>query len=389
MAGVPRIDHHALLVTRLGADGYGLFALVTIVAAYFSNLEMGFGTANVRFLAQARGAHDLDAERNVLATTLSVFLLATVVGGTGAILAAPSIAATFANGPPEVEGQAVGALRIGAVLLALSFLGSYAGTSLQALGHFGDVIRARLVFGTLSSVSAATIVLLDGDVKAVLLGQLAVLAAQLITLLICLAGRANVPLRPAFHAATARRMARYGISVLAAALAYQLLLQGPPSVLAAKGVTAQIAAYAVPALVFQQLVTLASSASIAFMPFASAARVDAERRFGGVRSNLRLTLLLLGPIAGVLATTSHTILESWIDPSFAEAADLPLALLGCASLALALSGPPADIVRGMGNPAWLIVFTGAASAIALSGAALLVDTHGQPEPRSVYYSALV
>ena len=56
-------------------------------------------------------------------------------------------------------------------------------------------------------------------------------------------------------------MAAFGIMILLAGLAYQGVLQGPPTVLAANATTSEVAAFAVPALIMQQLVTLATSSS--------------------------------------------------------------------------------------------------------------------------------
>lgn len=42
------------LIHHLGRSLYGVFALLTIMSAYLSNLELGFSHATVRFLARAR-----------------------------------------------------------------------------------------------------------------------------------------------------------------------------------------------------------------------------------------------------------------------------------------------------------------------------------------------
>ena len=62
------------MLHELGTAAYGVFALVTIVSGYLSNLEFGFGHALVRFLARAHGMEDRVQERRVLETSLAVFL---------------------------------------------------------------------------------------------------------------------------------------------------------------------------------------------------------------------------------------------------------------------------------------------------------------------------
>ncbi len=45
-----------IMIHHLGATRYGVFALISIMSAYLMNLEFGFGTATVRFLARAYAA---------------------------------------------------------------------------------------------------------------------------------------------------------------------------------------------------------------------------------------------------------------------------------------------------------------------------------------------
>src|SRR5687768_6159816 len=70
------------MLNRLGPSAYAVFALVTIMAAYLSNLELGFGHATVRFLARARAEGDEEAQAKILQTSLFVFAIA----GSGAAL---------------------------------------------------------------------------------------------------------------------------------------------------------------------------------------------------------------------------------------------------------------------------------------------------------------
>ena len=367
-----------LLIHELGRSFYGVFALITIMSAYLSNLELGFGAATVRFLARARGSGDDDEERRVLGTSFAVFLAAATVAGLLALAASAFVARHFVHGSAALHDEALAAIRIGAFILFVSLLSSFASSSLQALGRFRVVLGARAVFGTLASAGAVAAVLAGGSLSTVLAVQAAIAATLCVVVVTALARASTARLRPAVDRATLRSMAGFGGFVLAAGLAYQLLLQGPPSVLAGHAPTSEVAAFAVPATILQQLIVLASATSLGFRSFASAESADPDRtRLGAVfRANLRLTLLVMGPVTAYLVVFAHPLFATWIDDGFADDAAGAMRWLAVAALMVALSAPPADVARGLGRPAWVVCFTAAAAALAVGLSFVLVESGG-------------
>jgi O-antigen/teichoic acid export membrane protein len=114
------------------------------------------------------------------------------------------------------------------------------------------------------------------------------------------------------------------------------------------------------------------------MPFASAASIDPDRTHLAdvYRANLRLTLLVIGPVAVYFAIFAHPLLATWIDPHFAAQASSPLRFLGVAAVMLALSAAPADVARGLGSPRWVAAFTICAAVVAVGAAFALASAHG-------------
>src|SRR5439155_17678142 len=83
------------ILRGLGAAAYGIFALVSVVSAHLSNLELGFGHATVRYLARARAAGDRPGEQAILDTSLAVFLAGGIVAGSVLFTAARFLATSF------------------------------------------------------------------------------------------------------------------------------------------------------------------------------------------------------------------------------------------------------------------------------------------------------
>jgi O-antigen/teichoic acid export membrane protein len=365
------------LVHQLGAARYGIFAVITIVATYLSNLEIGFGQATLQFVARARAGGDADEERRVVNTGFAVFTTAGLTGTVIALLGSSFIADHFVHGDAR-GSEALDAIRIGVVTILGSLLSSFAMAALQGLGKFALPMHAKVIFGTLSSIGAVITVSVGGGLRAVLVVQLAVNIGQALMLLVGLARAMEGSLAPRVDGEAFRRMARYGVSVVLAGFAYQALIQGPPTILAGYATTDQVAAYAVPAIIMQQLVMLLASASYVFAPFASAQSIAADRiRLAEIfLANVRVTLLLAAPIAAYLGFLGKPVLSTWISSSFAENAIGPLRFLSVAALALAISSPSADVLRGLGKPSWVAAYTIGASLLALGGSFLLVHDHG-------------
>jgi O-antigen/teichoic acid export membrane protein len=355
------------LLHHLGSSAYAVFALMNLIIAYLSNLEFGFGHGTVRFLARARAQGDRQAEARIIGTSLVVFAVASTLGGLIVLFGAPVIVKDFAHFPASIEDEAVDAVRIGALVIAATFLMNFFTAALQAHGRFPVLIKSRLVFGTLLSLGAVIATAVFADIRAVLVAQALVAVSFATVLFIALVRTSDVSLKPSFHGRTFKVMGAFSLVVLATGLATQAMLQGPPTVLAGDAPSGELAVFAVPALILQQLVTLVGAASIGFLPFASgqSAREDTAHLSAVFNSHVRLTLLTMGPIAGFLIVFAYPLLEAWVGGSFASDAANPLRLLAGAALLVALSAPPADVARGLGKPGWALGYVLSAAAIGI------------------------
>jgi O-antigen/teichoic acid export membrane protein len=365
------------ILRGLGAAAYGIFALVSVVSAHLSNLELGFGHATVRYLARARAAGDRNGEQAILDTSLAVFLAGGIVAGSVLFAAATFLATSFFHVPAGLQPAAITAFRLGAVILFASFLGSFFSASLQALGRFDWLNGSRTVFGTAAALGAVATVARGGGLSAVFAVQTAVSLASCVVLGFAVVRLRRAGLRPRFDRGALREMAGFGFVLFLAGIAYQWMVNGPPVVLAARVSTAEIPSFSIPHMILQKLAMLVASASVVFFPFASAASADSDRaRLSAVfRSHLRLTFLVMAPIATYLAVFARPLLSAWVSPDFARTAAPCLQVLAFAALVLALSGPPADVARALGRPRWVLVYTTSVAVLGVGLSLLLVSSY--------------
>jgi O-antigen/teichoic acid export membrane protein len=235
-----------------------------------------------------------------------------------------------------------------------------------------------LVFGTVAAVSAVGAVAAGGGIDAVFLAQAGVACLSALTLGVAVTRSWRGGIFPKIAPRMLREMGPYAILAFIGGLGYQWMINGTPLVFAAHVDAAVIPTFSVPHMVLQKLTVLSTSASFAFFPFASATSTGADRSrlSAAFQSHLRLTILVVGPVAGYLAVFARTLLGAWVNPEFGLAAAPCLKLLVVAALLLAISGPPADIARAFGHPGWVLAYTSSVAVFGVGISVVAIPSYG-------------
>jgi O-antigen/teichoic acid export membrane protein len=366
------------LLLRLGSATYGVFAMISLASAYLSNLEFGFGYASVRFLARARAEGDREREHAVFGTSFAVFLAAGLAGNLLLMAAAPFLVQRFFVIPPVLQEAALGAFRIGSLILLASFLTTFFLSVLQAVGRFDWLNGARAASGTLSAGAAVSVVAAGGGLREVLWAQAVVRTASAVALAAAVSRISGKPLLPRVRWPMLKEMAAFSVVVFLGGLAYQGMINGPAVVLGARLPSAELPPFTVPQSVVQRLSVVMTSASLAFFPFASAASADPDRArlLAVFRSHVRLSIVVVGAATAYLVVFADVLLAAWISPEFARAAGPCLRLLALAALVLSLSSAPADVARALGHPRWVLVYTTLVAVVGVGLSLALVSSHG-------------
>ena len=367
-----------IVLKGLGNEPYGVFALVSLVSAHLSNLELGFGQATIRYLARAHGAGARREASEILNTSFAVFVAAAFVAGLSFWVGTPFLVDRVFAIPLALRSSAQIVFHLGAWILACSFLSTLFSAAMQALGAFAWLNGSRFVFGTLASLGSVWVVRQGGGLNQIFVLQTIIATSSCLVLGGLVSWERRELLIPLVSFARLKEMAGFSAIVFAAGLAYQLMINGPASVLAMWVPVGEIPRFSIPLAILQKMIMMMTAASAAFFPFAAAASLEKDRpRLADVfRSHLRLTALLFGPVVAFLCIFSFQLLRIWIGVDFAADATPPLRALAFAALALALSGPPADVARGLGHPRWVLAYTLAVAVAGLAFAWWWVPTAG-------------
>src|SRR5512132_3131401 len=107
-------------VSHLGTEAYGLWLLTASIATYFSILDLGYGGALVKYVAQYRAWRDRTAINEIASTLFFLFGLVGIASYLVAIGVALNVQHVFALDPAQVATARV-VLLIVSVQVAISF----------------------------------------------------------------------------------------------------------------------------------------------------------------------------------------------------------------------------------------------------------------------------
>ena len=358
------------ILGELGESAFGIWALATAVISYGTLLDLGIGSAIVKYVAEYQARGDLEAGRALVGTATLMFSMLAVVGlALGVALSTQITRFVDVGRVPGADASAV------LLLLSTSFALNLAATpttaTLRGLQRY-DITNALSVASALVTAALTVVVLRTGGglVEMVALTIPVSATTQLIGFVVVRRVEPELTLRwsPASREA-ARRLTGFGATLTVSQLA--MLLQKRSSEVI---VAAQLSAAAVaPLSLSRRLSDLPQIISDQFvkvlLPVASelhTARDPAALRRLYLAAT-RVTLGLMVPLALAVSWLAGDLLELWIGPSYRQHAEL-VALLVAASVALTSQWPAGAVFQGMGQ------FGAFAAASLVSGVVTVVLT---------------
>jgi O-antigen/teichoic acid export membrane protein len=352
-------------VAHLGASAYGLWILTGSITAYFSVLDLGYGGALVKFVAQYRARADYRALNEILSTVFVVFASFGALTYVVAILIAAYIDTFFHLTPDQVH--------VGRIVLLITSLNVAAGT---AFSVFGAVINGFQRFdlnnkvGTVSSVVTAAV---NVAVLAAGYGLVELVAATtLVRLLTYAVYRANAyRVFPGLHirigsfrTARLREVTTFSIYVLLIDWANKLNYSVDAIVVGAFLTTSAVAVWTVGQRLAEVVQRLTNQLNDVLFPSVvdhdSAARLDRLRAI--FVQGTRLSLATVIPMAGGLMLLAEPLVAAWVGPEFAGSV-VVLRLLALTVIVRIGTATAATLLKGAGEHR-LVAFATVAAAIA-------------------------
>jgi len=317
-------------VRGLGADAYGLLALVTALTGYLGLLEMGIAQAVVRYISYHRALGEGKTVVRIVLFALKWFVVVGVVGGLALFFSAGWLAHSVLHVPPQLWDSGVTVLRLAGLNFALGMLVSVGLAVPQGFLRYDIAGGLNGLFGTVAAVGPAVIVMLGHGVVAVTaFFVVANLCAVAVYIVIVVRLLRRLPMREATPWPSVRRRALRFAAVTALTRIHTVVAaQTNRLVVGVAEGTAAAAYYQIPNMLSTRTNELLSR--VAQVLFPTGAELLAREDDEGVRvlylRSSRLFFLLNLSVTLAICVFARPLLDYWIDVAFAEAGTVALAV---------------------------------------------------------------
>jgi O-antigen/teichoic acid export membrane protein len=310
-------------VSHLGPSAYGLFVLSTSVTTYFSMLDMGYGSAQVKFAAQYRAFRDVRAINEIASTLFFLFIGIAAISYLLAAVVAANIGSVLRLAPEDVSTATAVVLMV-SVYAALGLPFSVFGGVTNGFQRF--YLNNYISIATSLSVAAATYVVLSSGYGIVEL----VAATTTLRILSLFAYR-----RSAYRAfpllsirwrhvrvTRLREVTGFSVFLLMIEIAGKINFTSDTVVIGAFMGTAAVAVWAVGARLIAGVRSLSTVMSRFLFPMIvdSAVLGHTARLRTVLVQGTRLSLAVVIPLAFTLALLADVLILEWVGPGFEESA---------------------------------------------------------------------
>lgn len=367
------------VVSELGVEVYGLFALVTSLMGYFAFLDLGLGVATVKYISEFSGRRDDKAVQRIVATSIGAYLVLGAAGSACIALLSSFLVKHLLDLPLELTDLARASLYVAALGFLVNMPLSVFGSIPNALQRMDLTNRRSMLFGTASAAGTVVLLWLGYGLLAVLMLTAAASAVAAVSFAL-LARRLlpSVSFRPRLDGATLRLLAGFGSLKFANQVATQSVYHLDKFLVAALVSVSAVTYYAVPVTIAQRLAALVGNVSAAFLPAASELHGEGDRaRFEELYlRSTKLVAIIVLPIGSLLVVFSEPILRLWLGGQFAaESADV-LRVLAAAYVVNAFSTMPAIASDSVGRPRVTTAFSVASLALNVGLSVVLIPAFG-------------
>src|ERR1043166_377886 len=340
------------IISKIGIDRFGIWALLSILVGYFALLDFGIGVSFTRFITEAFTKGDGD-EINRIVNSGFVFYL---------LLALPvSLIAFFARGPifsllnidPIAYPDAVTAYYGTLVIFLLSTALSGFSSVLLGLQRIALVNKIAIVV-TIPNVVGTVVLLrsglkLDGLMWTSLVSSV---SGLLITFLYAKRNLASLRFNPfMFSSKTVKRLLGFGLKIQFAKFSDLITFQADKTIVSSFSGITVVGFYQIGSQIVWRIRDLPLLLLSSLLPAASELHTlnDRKKLLEMYARGTKYLAVVSIPLMFFLAATAHMIMRAWVGPGYDMSANISQILIA-GYLCNVLVGVGAAAAAGMNQP---------------------------------------
>ncbi|SDB43974.1 flippase [Belnapia rosea] len=366
-----------VLIHQLGLDRWGLFTLALAMVGVFGVFDFGVGQALTRAISERIGTGRGGDAAALVEAALGTLLGISLVVAIGLWFFVPVLVDRLLQVPPELRGQAIGAMRVLAAAAPLVVLNAALWGVLAAYQRFRAANLVTIPVNLFYYLGPVLVLLVWDSLIGVMLALVACRLANTLSYLWLIR-----PLVPGLglrwpRIALVAPLLRLGGWMTFSGLLTQALLYADRFLIGALLSLSAVAFYATPLDLVLRVWILPVAVAQTLLPafassFASApAPTAALLRRGGL-----LVMLLVFPACLVLVGGAREILWLWLGEGFAAGSARVLQWLGCGIFFSCVAFAPNALLDAIGRPDATAKFAALQAVIFIPLAALLIHLIG-------------
>jgi O-antigen/teichoic acid export membrane protein len=168
------------VVHRLGDEVFGLYMLALSVVGFGGLLDLGLGTAAVKFVAEESTGGDPRALSRVINSLISSRFPPACLAALVGVVAAPAVCSALLAVPRSLLADAVFMVRVASLTLGVGMVSGSLGALPRAVHRFDITSRISVVFGTGMTVATVLLLLLGYGIRQIVVAELALALVQVL-----------------------------------------------------------------------------------------------------------------------------------------------------------------------------------------------------------------
>lgn len=342
------------ILSRLGAEAFGVLTLIWALIGYFSLFDMGVGRALTYELSKLRVANDERAISMTLKAGLLLTLAAGLLGAVVMLILAPQLATQWLKINLHLQEDTQLAFQIAALGIIPATITSGLRGALEGLERFDSSNINKIILGFCVFALPALSIWLHGN-------QLWVMTLYLVLARILIVFFAAFQLRKYLLAPIVagikehiKPLLNYGVWITVTGIVGPLMVYGDRFFVSAAVGAVLLPLYAIPQEGLQRLLMIPTALCGALLPKLAAMQIQ-EARTLYIQNYKRVAVAMFSIcfFAGLLA---YPALSWWLSVDFAQKA-LPIVLVLCIGIWLnSMALVPYTLIHAKGNPKTTALF---------------------------------
>ncbi len=340
------------LVSYLGVERFGLWALLAVVSGYFGLIDFGFGSSFVKYVAACRARSDDEGMNQVVRVGVVYYLVISLLLCLLVFPWIPEVMRLF-NVSPTLFAEARFVLGAALVVLAVQNLFAVFAAVLNGLQKMDVTNKIALVIATIRAFGMAGCILFDLGLKGLMVNQIFVsLLNGLVQLRAAYHALPQLRLRPwTFRASLFREMYGFGAKVQVSRIAQMIAFQMDRVLIGFFFNVTLVAFYDIAIRISTAMRAFPLMLTSAIVPAAS--ELDTRKnRFALINLHLRgskYLIFLSTPLACFVILHAAPLIRLWVGPGFEKSVGV-LQFLALGYYLNLVSGTASTIAMGMGRP---------------------------------------